>query len=118
MDRVPNLGGNGYTWWSNKPGLDVFTYNPGAAGGFRVWISWGAHGSGVHTRDARYVLDLDGNLETKDERKLVPGICFSIEPGIYLEGDMGVRTEINVFIREDNRVVVAGRKQTDLILVR
>ena len=69
VNRVPNLSGNGYTWWTNKPGLDVFTYNPGAAGEFRVWISWGAHGSGVHSRDARYVLDLDGNLETVDDQK-------------------------------------------------
>ncbi len=68
VNRVPNLSGNGYTWWTNTPGRDVFTYNPGTAGEFRVWISWGAHGSGVHTRDARYVLDLDGNLETKDDQ--------------------------------------------------
>jgi len=70
-------------------------------------IGEAVHGNGVNI----------DNLETKDERKLVPGICFSVEPGIYIEGEMGVRTEINVFIREDNRVIVAGRKQTDLILI-
>ena len=69
VNRVPNLSGNGYTWWTNTPARDVFTYNPGSSGEFRVWISWGAHGSGVHTRDARYVLDLDGNLETKDDQE-------------------------------------------------
>ncbi|MAT48082.1 MAG: hypothetical protein CMO35_11740 [Verrucomicrobiaceae bacterium] len=69
VDRVPNLSGNGYTWWPNTPGRDVFTYNPGSSGEFRVWISWGAHGSGVHTRDARYMLDLDGDLETKADQK-------------------------------------------------
>mgnify|MGYP001409185491 CR=1 FL=1 len=69
VNRVPNLSGNGYTWWTNTPGRDVFTYNPGSSGEFRVWISWGAHGSGVHTRDARYILDLDGNLETKDDQE-------------------------------------------------
>ena len=37
------------------------------------------------------------NYETMDQRLLVPGTCFSIEPGIYLN-DFGVRTEINVFL--------------------
>ena len=45
------------------------------------------HGNGVN---------LD-NLETRDERTLIPGVCFSIEPGIYLS-DFGVRTEIDVFL--------------------
>ncbi|NIP96513.1 MAG: hypothetical protein GWO24_25010, partial [Akkermansiaceae bacterium] len=54
--------------WDNKPGEDVFTYNPGITGRFRLWISWGAHGSGVHTRDARYLLDHDGDLQTRDDQ--------------------------------------------------
>ena len=37
------------------------------------------------------------NYETKDQRLLVPGTCFSIEPGIYLN-DFGIRTEIDVFL--------------------
>jgi Xaa-Pro aminopeptidase len=56
------------------------------------------------------------NLETKDERKLMPGICFSIEPGIYLEGEMAVRTEINVLITLDGQVIVEGEQQEKLIL--
>ncbi len=67
-DRMPNLSRSRYTWWKHRPGEDVFTYNPKAAGHFRVWLSWGAHGSGVHTRDARYVLDADGDLETRDDQ--------------------------------------------------
>jgi Xaa-Pro aminopeptidase len=80
---------------------DYFVHRTGHSIGEAV------HGNGVNI----------DNLETKDERKLVPGICFSIEPGIYIEGEMGVRSEINVFIREDTEVVVAGRNQTDLILI-
>ena len=37
------------------------------------------------------------NLETKDERKIIPGTCFSIEPGIYFS-EFGMRTEINVYV--------------------
>ncbi|MDE0325351.1 MAG: M24 family metallopeptidase [Candidatus Poribacteria bacterium] len=37
------------------------------------------------------------NLETRDARALISGVCFSIEPGIYLS-DFGVRTEIDVFL--------------------
>ena len=42
------------------------------------------------------------NLETKDERALIPGTCFSIEPGIYLT-EFGVRTEIDVFLAHQGR---------------
>lgn len=42
------------------------------------------------------------NLETRDERILIQGVCFSIEPGIYLP-DFGVRTEIDVFLAEQGK---------------
>ena len=67
--HMPNLSSGRYTWWDNAPGQDVFTWNPDTAGEFRVWISWGVHGSGVHTRDARYVLDLDGDLMTQSDQR-------------------------------------------------
>jgi Xaa-Pro dipeptidase len=57
------------------------------------------------------------NLETKDERRLLPGCCFSIEPGIYLAGKMAVRTEINMFIRYDGAAEVTGEMQKSLLLV-
>ena len=57
------------------------------------------------------------NLETRDDRELVPGVCFSIEPGIYLEGEMAARSEINVFITPDGKVDVAGEMQKHLILI-
>jgi hypothetical protein len=70
-DRVPNISRGRYTWWDNVPGQDVLTYNPAVSGRFRLWLSWGAHGSGVHTRDARYLLDADGDLATRgDQREL------------------------------------------------
>ncbi|MCK4689979.1 MAG: hypothetical protein KAT41_06770 [Candidatus Marinimicrobia bacterium] len=47
----------------------------------------------------------------------MPGICFSIEPGIYLPGEMAVRSEIDVFITKDCEVVVAGNEQSELILM-
>ena len=67
-DRVPNISSGRYTWWTNKPGEDVFIWNPEVQGTFNVWISWGTHGSGVHTRDARYVLDVDGDLNTRSDQ--------------------------------------------------
>jgi Xaa-Pro aminopeptidase len=57
------------------------------------------------------------NLETKDDRELVPGCCFSIEPGIYLEGEMAVRTEIDGFVGPDGEVTVVGDIQKRLILL-
>jgi Xaa-Pro aminopeptidase len=57
------------------------------------------------------------NLETKDERRLVPGTCFSIEPGIYLAGRMAVRAEIDVFVRPSGEVVVHGPIQRELVRI-
>ena len=93
-DRGPNVSGGRYTWWDNRAGEDVFAWKLGHATQtlngtdrtsptsattplpphesdrvpYRLWISWGVHGSGVHTRDARYVLDLDGDLDTRDDQ--------------------------------------------------
>jgi Xaa-Pro aminopeptidase len=55
------------------------------------------------------------NFETRDERRLLPGCCFSIEPGIYLAGEMAVRTEINMFVREDGTAEVTGEIQREML---
>jgi Xaa-Pro aminopeptidase len=47
------------------------------------------------------------NLETHDERRVLPRTCFSIEPGIYLP-EFGIRSEINVFIDAASEVHVTG----------
>jgi len=65
------------------------------------------HGNGVNI----------DNLETKDERLLLPGCLFSIEPGIYLAGSMAARTEINMFIGLDGDPEVTGAVQRDLVLI-
>ena len=66
------------------------------------------HGNGVNI----------DNLETRDERRLIPGCCFSIEPGIYLSGRMAVRTEVNMFIRPGGVAEVTGEIQRDLVLIQ
>ena len=83
---------------------DAFTHRTGHSIDVR-----GLHGSGPHI----------DNLETREERVLVPGVGFSIEPGIYLPGEMGMRTEINAFVGADGRsIVVTPREiQRDLIVV-
>ena len=48
------------------------------------------------------------NLETQDDRTLLPATCFSIEPGIYLAGELGVRSELDVYIGPDREVIVTG----------
>jgi Xaa-Pro aminopeptidase len=47
------------------------------------------------------------NLETREERRLLPRTCFSIEPGIYLP-EFGVRSEVNVYIDAARQVHVTG----------
>ena len=55
------------------------------------------HGNGTHM----------DNLETCDNRRILPGTLFTIEPGIYLP-EFGVRSEINVYIGKDGSVQVTG----------
>ena len=56
------------------------------------------------------------NLETKDDREIIPNTCFSIEPGIYLPGDFGVRSEVNVLIR-NGAAEVTGKIQRELVQI-
>ena len=55
------------------------------------------------------------NLETHDERRVIPWTCFSVEPGVYLP-DFGIRSEVNVFTR-DRDAMVTGEIQRSLVHV-
>ncbi|MBA3646278.1 MAG: M24 family metallopeptidase [Gemmatimonadaceae bacterium] len=57
------------------------------------------------------------NLETREERLLVPGVGFSIEPGIYLAGDVGMRSEVNGFIGKGEVIITPAEYQRELIIV-
>jgi Xaa-Pro aminopeptidase len=63
------------------------------------------HGNGVNIDD----------FETRDSRRIIPGICFSIEPGIYMEGKFGVRSEINVYVSDKDIEVTGEPIQTAII---
>ena len=57
------------------------------------------------------------NLETREERRVLPRTCFSVEPGIYLP-EFGVRSEVNVFVDGNNQVhVTGGAPQTAVLAV-
>jgi Xaa-Pro aminopeptidase len=57
------------------------------------------------------------NLETHDERQVLPRTCFSVEPGIYLP-DFGVRSEVDVFVDAQNTVhVTGGELQTAVVAI-
>jgi Xaa-Pro dipeptidase len=55
------------------------------------------------------------NLETHDERLVIPGTCFSIEPGVYLP-DFGIRSEVNVYVGED-AAMVTGEIQIEMVRI-
>jgi Xaa-Pro aminopeptidase len=63
------------------------------------------HGSGAH---------LD-NLETHDERRLLPNTCFSVEPGIYLP-EFGVRSEVDM-LTAPGKAWVTGAIQRELVRI-
>ena len=64
------------------------------------------HGNGVHMDD----------YETHDDRRVLPGTGFTVEPGLYFDA-FGVRTEINVF-RSDRDVSVSGPRQQEIVTLR
>jgi Xaa-Pro dipeptidase len=65
------------------------------------------HGNGANIDD----------FETKDSRRVIPRTCFSIEPGIYLEGKFGVRSEINVYVSERDAEVTGQPIQTEIVAI-
>ncbi|MFL5472606.1 MAG: M24 family metallopeptidase [Gemmatimonadales bacterium] len=64
------------------------------------------HGSGPHLDD----------YETHDDRELLPGVGFSVEPGIYLPGSFGIRSEVNVFMDPSGPVVTPREPQQEVIV--
>ncbi len=79
---------------------DAFVHRTGHS------IGRDTHGAGVHM----------DNLEMRDERAIIPGVAFSIEPGIYLP-EYGVRTEVNVLVRADAVEVHEEPMQAELELL-
>jgi Xaa-Pro aminopeptidase len=61
-------------------------------------------GHSIHEEDHGNGANID-NLETQDSRRLMRGTCFSIEPGVYLENDFGVRSEVNIYLDEREAIV-------------
>jgi Xaa-Pro dipeptidase len=80
---------------------DQFTHRTGHS------IGEETHGNGVNI----------DNFETRDSRRITPGVCFSIEPGIYQEGKFGVRSEIDVYVGEKDIEVTGQPIQTEIIAI-
>ncbi len=79
---------------------DAFVHRTGHS------IDLDLHGSGPHLDD----------FETHDIRELLPGVAFSVEPGIYLEDRFGMRSEINVVLTSSGPEVTPVEPQRELIL--
>jgi Xaa-Pro dipeptidase len=77
---------------------DFFTHRTGHNIGTEL------HGNGAH---------LD-NLETHDERLILPNTCFSVEPGLYFTSEFGIRSEVDM-IAHRGKAEVTGRIQTELV---
>jgi len=94
--------------------VDQATRDYIAAGGYAQYFTHRTgHSIGEHVHGNGANID---NLETKDDREIIPNTCFSIEPGIYLPGEFGVRSEVNVLIR-NGAAEVTGKIQTELVLI-
>lgn len=79
---------------------DRFVHRTGHSLGTEV------HGNGVNLDD----------LETRDERRILPGLAFTVEPGVYLPGEWGVRSEVNVVV-DERAAEVTTEAQLELVLL-
>jgi Xaa-Pro aminopeptidase len=85
----------------------------------RGYGQWFTHRTG-HSIDARGLHGMGPNiddLESRDERTLLEGVGFSIEPGIYLPGEFGMRTEVNAYVSASGLVVTPSVIQHSLIVL-
>lgn len=71
-------------------------------------------GHSIHEEVHGNGANIDG-LETQDGRRLIPRTCFSIEPGVYLPGAFGVRSEIDMYLSETEAVVTGEPIQTHVV---
>lgn len=55
------------------------------------------------------------NLETQDSRRIMPRTCFSIEPGIYLPGDFGIRSELDLYVSDREATAYGQPLQTEIV---
>jgi Xaa-Pro aminopeptidase len=83
-----------------------------AAGYAQYFSHRTGHSIGVNVHGNGANMD---NLETKDDREIIPNTCFSIEPGIYLP-EFGVRSEVNVLTR-NGAAEVTGKIQNELVII-
>lgn len=71
-----------------------------------------------HAIDARGLHGMGPNLddlETRETRLLLPGVGFSVEPGIYIPGEFGMRCEVNAYVGADGLVVTPDGMQRELV---
>ncbi len=83
-----------------------------AAGYGEYFVHRTGHNIGEEVHGAGANLD---NLETHDHRELLPGTCVSVEPGIYLPGQFGMRLEYDVFLDPDGEARITGGIQEHLV---
>ena len=71
-------------------------------------------GHNIYTKDHGPGTHID-SLETLDERPLIPRTCFSIEPGIYLPKEFGVRLEYDIYLEEKGNIRITGGTQDAIV---
>lgn len=113
---------------SRDAAVDLIRANPGATGADadrkarQVLAERGYEAAILHRTGHGIDRELHGvgptldGIEMRDDRSLVPGVGFSVEPGVYLDGRFGHRTEIDVYMREDGPEVTPAKIQYDLWL--
>jgi Xaa-Pro aminopeptidase len=113
IDRVRTAFAQGQPlqgWQVDQAARDVIE----AAGYGKEFCHRTGHSIGQETHGNGANMD---NLETREERRVLPRTCFSVEPGIYLP-EFGIRSEVNVFVDAAGTVhVTGGPPQTEVVAI-
>lgn len=94
-------------WEVDKAARDVIT----EAGYGDYFIHRTGHSIDISDHGSGANID---NFETRDQRLILPGTCFSIEPGIYLPNEWGIRLEYDIYVSLDGIVTITGGIQDSI----
>lgn len=115
VDAVQQAWHDGDTikgWQADQVARDVII----EAGYGKYFTHRTGHSMGISPTPHALGVNLD-NLETHDTRAILPGVGFSVEPGIYLPEEFGVRLEIDVYVHPQGGPTVTTPVQEEIILI-
>jgi Xaa-Pro dipeptidase len=75
------------------------------------------HGLG-HTLGTKNAHGTNNNFSPKNNRKILTGMGYTVEPGVYFENKFGIRSEADIFVSLDKKVIITSKLQKNIYLLK